>query len=315
MLELLAGPFDVKDLDGNILDMDSPSQVEDFYYDDDLGLMFSEGWQTETIWIIQLDGTATYRSMWFARFIPDIQNESIGRYLATDPPYENHLYTYSKKNGVYTETLLTIAGVTPLKDIQVRADGRYLGIKSSSPNKVRWSALDMSTQDTEEATLTGNGTGRPAWSRTRELDIMALAYQNGNIIYYDHVQKQQASGASFIGDNLGAWYSSRHNIWVKLTTSYQLEVYANTPRPHSLSNPTGDQPLRGRMTTYSVQLLGDLGEPCAGELINWSLGAGSPGELKHTQSTTDANGNASIDYFAPVVDPLGDVTIKAEFKY
>lgn len=315
MLELLAGPFDIIDLDGNPVGADDPLQVEDFYYDDDLGLMFSEGQLTETIWIIQLDGTAACRSMWFARFIPDIQNESIGRYLATDPPYENHLYTYSKKNGVYTETLLTIAGVTPLKDIQVRADERYLGIKSSSPDKVRWSALDMSTQDTEEATLTGNGTGRPVWSRTRDLDIMALAYANGNIIFYDHIQKQQAAGASFIGDNLGAWYSARHNIWVKLTTSYQLEVYANAPRPSSLSNPAGDQPLRGRMTTYTVQLLGAQSEPCVGELINWSLGGGDAGELKHTQSTTDANGNASIDYFAPVVGALGSVTIKAEFKF
>lgn len=316
MLELLAGPFDILDLDGNSVVDPAGYPIQGFYYDDDLGLMFSEGWLNEVIWLIQMDGTAAVRSQFFGRFIVDLQPGRLGEYLVTNPPYESKLHLYEKRSGTYSETLLSLAGLTPLLNVQVRCEDRFIGIGTPLSTIKTW-PLDMSQAAVTEATLTGAGSGiyRPQWSRTRDANILAIAFQNGNVLYYDHVQKQQADGFAYIGANLGAWYSPRHNVFLKLTTDRQLEIYANAPRPYSLSNPSGDAPARGRMTTYTVRVLGAQNEPCPNEIIDWSLDPGDPGQLRGAQSSTDSDGYASIDYFAPVIGSLGSITVNAEIKF
>lgn len=321
MLELLAGPFDILDLDGDPQAVVNPLQTDCFQWDDDLGLMYSEGWFTEKIWIIQLDGTATERGYWFARYILDIQDQKLNTYLATNPPYESKLYDYQKRSGTYSEQLLSVSGATPLKDIQVRCDDRFLGV-SGAGSQVRAYPLDIDGYDdyTTEANLTGTSSAvirKPTWSRTRNLDVLALAYAGGNIIYYDHVLMQQVSGAAdYIGENLGAWYSVRHNIWIKLTADRQIEVYAASVRPYAISDPiAASEPLSGRMTNFTVRVTGDMSEPCPDETIDWSLEEGSVGHLSVAQSKTDADGYASVGYVAPVDSASSEVTIIAELKY
>lgn len=320
MLELLAGPFDILDLDGSAQALVNPLQTDHFQWDDDVGLIYSEGWLTEKIWLIQLDGTATERGYWFARYLLDIQNEKLNTYLATNPPYEGKLYDYDKRSGTYRNQILSVSGATPLKDIQVRCDDRFLGI-SGTGSQVRAYPLDLDGYNdyVVEANLTGTSSAalrKPTWSKTRNMDLLALAYADGNIIYYDHVAKQQIAGAAYIGENLGAWYSARHNIWVKLTSARQVEVYAATPRPHTISSPTpADEPLLGRMTMFTARVVGDMSEPCPNETVDWSLAEGSVGHLSASQSRTDAYGYASIGYVAPVDSEDSEVTIFAEVKY
>lgn len=320
MLELLAGPFDILDLNGDPQAVANPSQVDCFQWDDDLGVMYSEGWLTERLWIIQLDGTATERGYWFARFILDIQDQKLNAYLATNPPFESALYDYQKRSGTYSEQLLSVSGTTPLKDIQVRCDDRFLGV-SAAGSQIRAFPLDIDGMSDyiTEANLTGTSSAvvrKPAWSRTRNLDVLALAYAGGNIIYYDHVLMQQVAGAAYIGENLGAWYSARLDIWIKLTTARQVEVYAASPRPYAMSNPTAESaPLLGRLTNFTVAVTGDMDEPCPGEVVDWSLHAESVGHLSVSQSKTDADGYALVGYIAPVDSASSEVTIIAEMKY
>ncbi|SFM12915.1 hypothetical protein [Nitrosomonas communis] len=314
MLEILAGPYDLLDLEGNLVTDDSLQQAR--YYDDDVGLMFSEGRTLGKNWVIQLDGTACIRSDSYGIYVVDLQQAPQNEYLLIDALFKDKLYQYNKRAAT-REALLLSGGTNAMGDIQVRTQDRFL---FASQDLVKWRPLDLSASAVTEATLTdvGDLTGlsiNPVWSRTRHPDVLALAYENGNIIYYDHVSKTQAPGAAYIGTNKDAWYSSKYDIWLRLTSDRKLYVHASKPRPYALSNPTGSVPVRGKVTTYTVQLTGDAGEPCPDELIDWSLETGSVGQLKNMQSCTDANGYATVDYLAPVVGMLGNVNIKAELRF
>ncbi|SFL93420.1 hypothetical protein [Nitrosomonas communis] len=314
MLEILAGPYDLLDLEGNLVTDDSLQQAR--YYDDDIGLMFSAGRTLGKNWVIQLDGTACIRSDSYGIYVVDLQQTPQSEYLLVDALFKDKLYRYNKRTAT-REVLLLSGGTNALADIQVRTQDRFL---SASHNLVKWRPLDLSAGAVTEATLTGVGdlTGlsiNPIWSRTRNPDVLALAYENGHIVYYNHITKTQAPGSAYIGANKDAWYSPKYDIWLRLTSERKLYVHASRPRPYALSDPIGSVPVRGKVSTYSVQLTGDAGEPCPDELIDWSLEIGSVGQLKNTQSRTDASGYATVDYLAPVVGALGNVIVKAELRF
>ena len=316
MLEILSGPHSLLDLNAVAVTDDSLQQCR--YWDDDVGLIFSEGRTLKKSWLIQLDGTACLRGEDYGVLVPDLQRERPGEYLLIDTLLFDAIYLYDKRAA--TRTSLLLAGATnAMLDIQARLQDRFL---SASGAAVKWRPLDLSAAAVTEATLTGAGTGVPVWSRTRDPAVLALAYENGNIIFYNHLTKLQAAstgsggppGAAFIGANKDAWYSPRHNIWIKLDASRQLTIHAATPRPAALSAPSGAAALRGRVTTFTTRATGDAGEPVPDELVDWSLLAGSIGSLASTQSRTDAAGYAAVDYIAPVTGALGDATLKAELR-
>ncbi len=316
MLEILAGPFDLLDLDGNPVASNLLFE-KTRYYDDDVGLMFSEGNSFRESWVIQLDGTACIRGDSYGIFVLDLQRDTEKGYLLIDAQLRDKLHLYNKRTATRISLLLS-GGINAMANIQVRARDRFL---SAINNLVKIQPLDISAAPVTEATLTGVGSlagvssPYPVWSRTRNPDTLALAYQNGNIVYYNHVTKAQVPGSAFIGANIDAWYSPKHDIWIRLMSDQKLYIHASKPCPFAISTPFGTASMRGRVTTFSVQVTGDAGEPCQDELIDWSLQAGSVGHLKGTQSRTDANGQASIDYLAPVVGSLGDATIQAELKF
>ena len=316
MLEILSGPHSLLDLNAVAVTDDSLQQCR--YWDDDVGLIFSEGRTLKKSWLIQLDGTACLRGEDYGVLVPDLQRERPGEYLLIDTLFFDAIYLYDKRAA--TRTALLLSGATnSMLDIQARLQDRFL---SASGAAVKWRPLDLSAAAVTEATLTGAGTGVPVWSRTRDPAVLALAYENGNIIFYNHITKLQSAstgsggppGAAYLGANKDAWYSPRHNIWIKMDASRQLTIHAATPGPAALSAPSGSAALRGCVTTFTTRATGADGEPVADELIDWSLLAGSIGALAAAQSRTDAAGYATVDYVAPVTGALGDATLKAELR-
>lgn len=318
MLEILAGPYDLLDLDGNPVESNILSE-KSRYFDDDVGLMFCVygiGNLYRENWVIQLDGTACIRGESYGIFVVDLQRDTEKGYLLIDAQLKDKLHLYNKRTATRISLLLSGA-VNAMANIQVRAKDRFL---SAINNLIKFQPLDISASPVTEVTLIGVGSLAgvspiPVWSRTRNPDILALAYQNGNIVYYNHVTKTQAPSSAFIGANNDAWYSPKHDIWIRFTSDQKLYIHATKPRPYAISAPSGAASMRGQVTTFTVQVTGDVGEPCPDELIDWSLEAGSVGQLKGTQSRTDANGQASIDYLAPVVGDLGSATIKAALRF
>jgi hypothetical protein len=92
-----------------------------------------------------------------------------------------------------------------------------------------------------------------------------------------------------------------------------LSVWSLDVLPASLSDPAllSGHSAKGNIAGLGVQLLGDSGEPCEGELIDWSLtGAG---ELLDQQSMTDANGQAGARVFCRLSDS-GDFDLTASLR-
>lgn len=303
-LELLAGPIAITDASGNVL---TPANGDFAFYDDGLGLCSYDS-TLGGYCIVQLDGRAYLRSNKTRahRYAIDLQRP--GEYLAHDSLAEDALYIFEKRAGVVGALLLD-GGTNFVVDIQARAVDRYLNVLN---NAVRFKPLDNSGSWTNEATLTGAGSGKPTLSRTRIDGVLCLVYSGGLVVFYDAIAKAQYSGNATIGANAGAWYSPKHNVFVAMAAN-QLKVFANAVRPSALSNPVAETPLaKGKVSRVKVRLTGAAGEACADETIAWSMtGAGS---LAFSQSQTGADGWAYNDYRAPVVS-IGSATINAEARF
>lgn len=304
MLELLAGPFAVTNGGGATI---TPSNGASAFYDDALGFCCYNG-TLGGYAIAQLDGVAYLRSAQARanRFTLDLQNP--GKYLVHASLFEDALYTFDKHAGTFGELLLS-GGTNFVHDLQARASDRYLYVLN---NAVQFKPLDGTGSWTTEATLTNNGSGTPTLSRTRVNGVLCLAYDDGHIIFYDTIEREQRAGAARIGANSGAWYSPKHDVLVAIVSN-QIKIFANAVRPAALSNPVAVSALtQGRVSRVKVQLTGAQSETCEGEIIEWSVtGVGS---VALVQSETDADGWAYNDYLAPV-SGTGSATIQAEVKF
>lgn len=284
------------------------------FYDDSLGICSYSG-TLGGYCLAQLDGIAHLRSYQprANRFSLDMQRA--GQWIVHASLFETALYEFDKSAGTFGALILDTGVTSDMTNLCVRATDRYLEVINGV---VQQRPLDLSTAASTEATLTGAGSGRPTVSRTRAADIIALAYNDGPVLYYDVAAQAQASGSANLGANDGAWYSPKHDIFVAIA-SHAVKVFANAVRPSSLANPVAVSPLtQGRVSQVKVRLLGSNADPCVGELVDWSITAGS-GSLAEAQSTTDADGYAYNDYIAPVSggagSPFGSVTIQAQVLF
>jgi hypothetical protein len=118
----------------------------------------------------------------------------------------------------------------------------------------------------------------------------------------------------YLPNNKGAWYSKRLGAFVVLLPDNSISIYATTPKPASLSNPTDVSGFAsGQISSVRVRLLGSNSEPCAGELVDWSITAGG-GAMLDEQTTTNATGYAYARYLAPL--PGGaNPTISAKVEF
>ncbi|WP_349609148.1 hypothetical protein [Cupriavidus sp. DF5525] len=300
-LELLAGPFDIKDASGAIL-AGLPTYGNSFY-DDDVG--FYAG----ALLVVQLDGRAYRRASQesSSNFTLDLQNP--GEYLIHESLTESRLYKFNKRSGTIGEIVVDSAVTNYVAGTQVRTPDRYLNVSGTN---VRYKPLTLVGGWTYEASLTGDVSGPMTVSRTRDANVLAIAFGNGTVLFYDWVQKRQVSGAVYVGANAGVWYSPRHDIYVALASD-KLKVFASTPRPATLSNPVAVTPLvKGRASVLKARALGSNSEPCPGELVDWSLTG--PGSLAIDQSMTDGDGWAWNTYVAPMAAG-GSPVIGAELRF
>jgi len=279
------------------------------FYDDGQGLC-SYSATLAGYCVVQLDGAVYLRSSQARanRFTLDLQR--LSEYLIHESLGEAVMYLFNKRAGTAGDAVIT-GSIGDMADIQVRAADRYL---SATAGIVQFRPLDLSAAWVTESVLTGAGTGTPTWSRTRNANVLALAWSAGQVAYYDVSAQAQADGSANIGSNVGAWYSPKHDVFVALAFN-TIKVFANAVRPSALSNPVAVTPLtQGRVSQVKVRLLGSNSDPCVDELVDWSITAGS-GTLAEAQSATDADGYAYNDYIAPVTggagSPYGSVTIQA----
>jgi hypothetical protein len=317
VLELLSTQtiYDAAD-PGSPLDTltDTANNVSAFY-DDSLGWCSYSG-SLGGYCITQLDG-ATYLRSYQPRankFAIDMQRP--GEYVIHSSLFEDALYEFDKRAGL-AGTLILSGAVAAFGQAQVRAADRWLYVLAT---QLQSRPLDFSGAWTTETSLTGTSGSLATWSRTRAPNVLAIAHENGTIVYYDVNAQAQVGGVSHIAANQGAWYSPKHDIFVARTAAHEIKVYANAVRPSSLSNPAvvTTALTQGRVSSVRVRLLGSNSDACEGELVDWSITAGS-GSLALAQSTTDEDGYAYNDYIAPVSggagSPFGNVTIQAQVLY
>lgn len=322
MLELLAGPYDITDSDSNLITTGTFDRR--VYYDDDIGIVLAQAGVTgssTTYWetyVVQLDGAAYTRGDVPGIIMPDLyRNNELGLMIAVVETGGIGYYTYNKKSLTINDLIIGGVGLLTRSKIQARMVDRFL---YATATKVYYLPLDLSTSEVQEAVLTGTGSfagysyTSPVISRTKDPDVIALAYQNGVVVYYNHVTKTQLSKIDYIGANSYAFYSVKMDIWVRVYVD-QVYIHASKPQPYAIATPTGSTPTRGKVLTYTTRVTGSNGEPCAGELVKWSLGVGSVGDLLAEFSTTDEDGYATVDYAAPVIGSLGSVQLIAEMRY
>ncbi len=152
-------------------------------------------------------------------------------------------------------------------------------------------------------------------SRTADRDVLCIVWDSGRVIYYNVIAKAlvRTEHERWIGANTRAWYSPRFDVFVSSVQENYIRIYANAVRPASISAPVASTSVvLGRMTSVAVQVLGAQGEPCAGELVQWSVVG--PGHLELFQSATDADGTATNRY-APPVTLSTDPVVTAEVLF
>lgn len=144
-----------------------------------------------------------------------------------------------------------------------------------------------------------------------------ISNRQGDLILYDLVARatvgdQQRTGVA----NVGLFYSRKHRVFVSLhydseTTQLSTRVWASTPVPASLAVPVAASAVgQGASVALSTQLLGASGEPCADEVVGWSVVSGDAALLRAT-SKTDASGTAHNTLLV-AQDASGDVQVDVE---
>ncbi|WP_042886352.1 hypothetical protein [Cupriavidus necator] len=305
-LELLAGPFNIVANGSLVTD---PSAGGSALYDDDIGL-YTFSFAKGGLHVVQLDGHAYLRAAQARAnaFALDLQNP--GEYLVHDSSEESRLYKFNKRAATFGDLVLGSEATGYVVGAQVRTPDRYLHFAGTN---VQSKPLTLVGSWAYEASLSGAAIGDSATiSRTRDTNVLAVAFGNGTVVFYDWVKKTQVGGVAFIGANVGAWYSPRHDIFVALVGA-QLTVFASSPRPATISDPVAVTPLaKGRASSIKTRVLGSNSEPCKDETVDWALIG--PGALELLQSATDSNGWAWNTYIAPNAAG-GMPTITAEVKF
>lgn len=262
---------------------------------------------------IQLDGAVLLRSNW-AGTTPLVLDMRSSLALALNNSLA--LYAFDYLAGYFSETAeFTVASGHLYPTIHAICADRFLQFGNS---QVLSSPLTDGVTFTPEYTWPGVAPGDgTSISRGRsDTEICVVSDVTGQIRFYDILTKQQNGGVSYVGDTsgvYGVYYVPKWDVFLKLKGT-QLSVLANAVRPASISNPTPTGAIQaGLATPITAQVLGADGEPCVGELVNWSITSGS-GSLGQAQSTTDVNGNATNTYVAPV-GSSGSVIIAAEIDF
>jgi len=151
-----------------------------------------------------------------------------------------------------------------------------------------------------------------SWAAGNEF---VVGSSDGLVARYDWIKKSFVGALRTIGMAcLGLWWSAKHGVYVSLHdagTTLALRVWAATVRPAVVGTPTPDAALTaGHRTRIRARVLGAHADPCAGEVVAWSLTG--PGTLAPLASYTDDEGVAETWYDAPLSSGAEEIQICAE---
>jgi hypothetical protein len=154
-----------------------------------------------------------------------------------------------------------------------------------------------------------------------------FADASGTLARYDYLNKTEVfpnttnTNRLTLGrDAARCFYSPKFDIFISVEANAgdanitDIYIWANELLPDSITAPVALTPVTaGRVSTIQITLLDDNSVGIPDRLIDWTITVGD-GELSATQSTTDSNGVAEIDYRAETSGG-SDPTIQAELTF
>ena len=173
--------------------------------------------------------------------------------------------------------------------------------------------LDLSASGIIEASMNNLTHGVSlSWAAGNEF---VVGSSDGLVTRYDWIKKSFVGALRTIGMTcLGLWWNAKHGVYVSLHdagTTLALRVWSATVQPAVVGTPTSEATLAaGRRTRIRATVLGAHADPCAGEVVAWSL-TGS-GTLSPLASCTNDDGVAETWYAAPLNSGAEGIQIRAE---
>jgi hypothetical protein len=154
-----------------------------------------------------------------------------------------------------------------------------------------------------------------------------LGYHSGGLALYDADNQQVLESYkvsydySGVGNFTSIHWSRELKVFVATVWKYpgtpnqtEIMIFSDETRPSVLTNPVELSTLsRGHVSTMEVQLTGAHSDQVVGFPIDWSITSGT-GTLSATQSLTDAEGKAQVDYIPDNLASSG-FTLQAEAKF
>lgn len=112
-----------------------------------------------------------------------------------------------------------------------------------------------------------------SWAAGNEI---VVGSSDGLVARYDWLKKSFSGELRTIGMTcLGLWWSAKHGVYLSLLntgTTLALRVWAATVQPAVVGTPTSDETLTaGHRTRIRAHIRGAHADPCAGEVVAWSL--------------------------------------------
>lgn len=303
-LRLLAGPFPMKDIDGNYARITS----KPMWFDSLMALVCGTyshkptGDVSSSGSLVQIDGFTGPRNPSLSAydvFVHDTENTGIAR-------VSNGGFVVHANRSVNPVTLYPEGA--EIDDPIWLTSGAYFLADRVLFNALRSRLHSETGSGTVEATLPDMDFGGigSSYSPGPSAGTVFIAARDGAVLY-DHVNRELVSWHRKLGfsSTYPPVYSPTLGVWLVVGTQYSPEVhdtisvYADEPVPTSLSAPVALAPVgQGGSIEYRSRLLGASGEPCAGVLVDWSCT--SPGVVQIAQSTTDADGYAITRVALPI---------------
>jgi len=302
-LRLLAGPFPMKDIDGNYARcFHKPS-----WFDSLMALAAvtiirkPTGDSIQSGTLIQLDGFTGVRNpslTAYDLYCHDTQNTGIAVASAG--------LTYMVKRSVHPVTLYPEGADIP--DSSWLAGGAYFLAERVLFSNLRSRLHSETGSGAVEATLpTMNAGGIGYTYSPGSLAGTVFVSAMDSAVLYDHVNREIVGWQRKLGFDaafpptyspaLGVWFVLRQELSPEV--HHTISIYADEPVPTTLSAPAALGTVgQGSSIEYRTRLLGAGGEPCAGVLVDWS--STTPGVVQIAQSTTDVDGYARTRVTLPI---------------
>ena len=244
------------------------------------------------------------------------------------------MYRTKPENNIWTHEH-NYPNLPTIYDRMIRLPDRWMRASGST---IYAAPLDGSTDWAVEHTFTPENTTYFTSSGVHISEagggLYWLGYHSGGLALYDAANQQVIESyrvsSSPYNDYLGLgqanYFTSIHwsrelevfvaTVWNSSVypTQTVIVVFSDETRPAVLTNPVELSTLsRGHVSTMEVQLTGAHNDQVVGFPIDWSITSGT-GSLSATQTLTDADGKAQVDYIPDNLASSG-FTLQAEAKF